>query len=70
MFVSKWYTYLLKHLHKTNIYTKAKKCEFYSELVEYLEYILSLSGLTISDNKVKIIQDWLKSKKVKNIQPS
>jgi len=30
--------------------------------------ILSLSGLTMSNDKVKIIQDWLKPKKVKDIQ--
>ena len=39
-----------------------------SKSVEYLEYILSSSGLTISDNKVKIILDWLELKKVKDIQ--
>ena len=48
---------LLKHLHKTDLYTKAEKCKFHSKSVEYLGYILSLSGLTMSDNKVKIIQD-------------
>ena len=48
---------VLKHLHKASLYTKAEKCEFYSKSVEYLEYILSSSGLTMSDNKVKIIQD-------------
>ena len=37
-------------------------------MVEYLEYILFPSSLTMSDNKVKIIQDWLEPKKVKNIQ--
>ena len=37
-------------------------------MVEYLGYILSPSGLTISDDKVKIIQDWLEPKKVKDIQ--
>ena len=47
---------VLKHLHKTGLYAKAEKCEFYSELVEYLKYILSPSGLTMSNNKV-IIQD-------------
>ena len=44
---------VLKHLHKVCIYTKAEKCEFHSESVEYLGYILSSSGLTISNNKVK-----------------
>ena len=48
---------VLKYLHKTGLYTKAEKCEFHSESVEYLGYILSPSGLTISNDKVKIIQD-------------
>jgi len=59
---------VLKHLCKASLYTKAEKYEFHSESVEYLGYILSLSGLTMSDDKVKIIQDWLEPKKVKDIQ--
>ena len=58
----------IKEVYKTSLYTKAEKCEFHSKSVEYLGYILSPSGLTISDNKVKIIQDWPEPKKVKNIQ--
>ena len=59
---------ILKYLHKAGLYAKAEKCEFHSESVEYLGYILSSSGLTMSDDKVKIIQDWPEPKKVKNIQ--
>ena len=59
---------VLKHLRKAGLYAKAEKCEFHSKSVEYLRYILSPSGLTMSDNKVKIIQDQLKRKKVKDIQ--
>ena len=59
---------VLKHLYKASLYTKAEKYGFHSELVEYLGYILSSSSLTMSDNKVKIIQDWPEPKKVKNIQ--
>ena len=58
---------VLNHLCKAGLYVKAEKCEFYSELVEYLGYILSPSGLTMSDNKIKIIQDWPEPKKVKDI---
>ena len=46
---------VLKYLYKAGLYIKAEKYEFYSELVEYLGYILFLSGLTMSSNKVKII---------------
>ena len=59
---------VLKHLYKAGLYAKAEKCKFYSKLVEYLEYILSLFSLIMSEDKVKIIQDWLEPKKVKNIQ--
>ena len=59
---------VLKHLCKAGLYAKAKKCEFHSESVEYLGYILFSSSLTMSNNKVKIIQNWLESKKVKDIQ--
>ena len=48
---------VLKCLYKTGLYTKVEKYEFHSESVEYLGYIFFPSGLTMSDNKVKIIQD-------------
>ena len=59
---------VLKYLHKASLYAKAEKYEFHSKSVEYLGYILSPSSLTMSDDKVKIIQDWLEPKKIKYIQ--
>ena len=59
---------VLKCLHKTSLYAKAEKYKFHSKSVEYLGYILSPSGLIMSDDKVKIIQDWPEPKKVKDIQ--
>ena len=59
---------VLKRLCKAGLYAKAEKCKFHSESVEYLGYILSPSGLTMSDDKIKIIQDWPEPKKVKDIQ--
>jgi len=49
---------VLKCLHKASLYAKAEKCKFHSKSVEYLGYILSPSGLTMSNDKVTIIQDW------------
>ena len=59
---------VLKCLHKAGLYAKAEKYEFHSKSVEYLGYILSPSGLTMSNDKIKIIQDWLEPMKVKDIQ--
>ena len=69
--MSKHHQYIkevLKHLCKAGLYAKAEKYKFYSELVEYLGYILFSSSLTMSNDKVKIIQDWPEPKKVKDIQ--
>ena len=59
---------VLKRFYKTSLYAKAEKYKFHSKSVEYLGYILFPSGLTMSDDKVNIIQDWLEPKKVKDIQ--
>jgi len=59
---------VLKRLQKAELYTKAEKCEFHLDSVKYLGYVLSLSGLTMSDAKVKTIQKWPEPKKVKDIQ--
>ena len=64
-----WYVKeVLKYLCKTGLYAKAKKYKFHFKLVEYLKYIFFPSGLTMSDDKVKIIQDWPEPKKIKDIQ--
>jgi len=49
-------------------FVTAEKCKFHLDSVEYLGYVLSLSGLTMSNAKVKTIQKWLEPKKIKNIQ--
>jgi len=59
---------VLKRLRKAGLYAKVEKCEFYSDSIEYLGYVLSPSGLTMSDAKVKTIQKWPEPKKVKDIQ--
>jgi len=58
---------VLKRLQKAGLYAKAKKCEFHSDSVEYLGYILSPSGLTMSNAKVKTIQERPELKKIKDI---
>jgi len=59
---------VLKQLHKSELYTKAEKCEFHLDSMEYLGYVLSPPGLTMSDTKVKTIQEWPEPKKIKDIQ--
>jgi len=46
---------VLNRLQKAGLYAKAEKCEFHSDSVEYLGYVLSSAGLTMSNAKVKTI---------------
>ena len=48
---------VLKYLCKAGFYTKVEKYKFHFKSVEYLGYIFFSSSLTMSNNKVKIIQD-------------
>jgi len=59
---------VLKRLQQAGLYAKAEKCKFHSDSIKYLGYFLSPSGLTMSDTKVKTIQEWLEPRKVKDIQ--
>jgi len=47
---------------------KAEKCKFHSKFIEYLRYILFSFELTMFLNKINMIQNWFKPKKIKNMQ--
>ena len=59
---------VLRRLCQHKLFAKPKKCEFHSDLVEYLGYFLSPNGLTMSADKVKAICNWPEPRKVKDIQ--
>jgi hypothetical protein len=64
-----------KHVQKVlcclqlhGLYAQANKCEFNTNSVEYLGYVLSPTGLSMAQDKVNTIQDWPELRKVKDIQ--
>ena len=59
---------VLRRLRKHGLYAKAEKCEFHTDTTEYLGYVLSPTGLTMSPEKVKAVQEWPESCKIKDIQ--
>jgi hypothetical protein len=61
---------VLRRLRKHGLYAKPEKCEFHTKSTEYLGYLLSPSGLTMSPDKIQTIQDWPEPCKVKDISPS
>ncbi|KAJ8519009.1 hypothetical protein ONZ45_g4010 [Pleurotus djamor] len=59
---------VLRRLRANKLYAKGEKCEFHADTVEYLGYILSPDGLKMSEDKIKVIQDWPEPRKVKDVQ--
>jgi len=59
---------VLHHLWLHGLFAKPEKCEFHSDLVEYLGYHLSPDGFTMSLDKIQTISDWPEPRKVKDIQ--
>ena len=47
---------------------KVNKCEWHKDSVEFLGYILKTEGLTMAEDKVKIIREWPEPWKVKDVQ--
>ena len=48
---------VLCRLHKNGLYARVNKCEFHSDTVEYLGYVLSPEELMMSSDKVCTIMD-------------
>ena len=59
---------VLWRLWEHGLYANNKKCEFHSDTVEYLEYIIDPGGIRMDKEKVKVIQDWPEPQKVKDVQ--
>jgi hypothetical protein len=59
---------VLRRLRKHGLYARPDKCEFHSNSAEYLGYMLSPSGLTMAEDKIKTILDWPTPRKVKDVQ--
>ena len=59
---------VLRRLCKNHLYARADKCDFHTNSVEYLGYMLAPVGLSMADYKVKTIQEWPEPRKVKDIQ--
>ncbi len=58
---------VLSRLHKNRLYARADKCEFHTSSCEYLGYMLSPQGLTMSAYKIQAIQDWPEPRKSRDI---
>src|SRR6266404_4186912 len=59
---------ILHQLKIVGLYANLKKCKFHMDTVEYLGFILSLTGLSMDPLKVSAIQEWPEPQNVQDIQ--
>jgi Reverse transcriptase (RNA-dependent DNA polymerase)/RNase H-like domain found in reverse transcriptase len=59
---------VLRRLRKHGLFSKANKGEWHRDSVEFLGYMLSADGFTMSVDKIQTIQDCPEPRKVKDIQ--
>jgi len=59
---------VLDRLEQHDLAVSLKKSVFHQDEVEFLGYIVRTSGVTMSDRKVKSVQDWAHPRSVKKVQ--
>ena len=59
---------MLERLHQFKLYTKLSKCFFITQIIEFLEYIISNHDVFMNLRKMKIIQTWLEFKTLRELQ--
>ena len=58
---------VLRKLEAASLLVKPEKCEFSKDSIEYLGYIITTSGIAMSQEKVKAILEWLQPDSVRAI---
>src|SRR6266481_6525115 len=59
---------VLRHLQEAGLYANPKKCNFHTDMVEYLGFILTPTGLHMDPAKVAAIQNWPELRNIRDVQ--
>src|SRR5260221_5508324 len=59
---------VLRRLQEAGLYANPKKCNFHTDTVEYLGFILTPTGLHMDPAKVATIQNWPEPRNVRDVQ--
>lgn len=59
---------VLERLRQFQLYANRKKCEFYTEQVEFLGFIVTTDGVQMDNRRIVAIQDWPVPKTYREVQ--
>jgi hypothetical protein len=58
----------LRRVEEVRLILKVSKCEFYTNKIEYLGYIISPIGIEMDPEKVQAVAEWKEPMNVKGVQ--
>ncbi|KAJ1590085.1 hypothetical protein NDA12_003868 [Ustilago hordei] len=61
-------TEVLTHLRSNRLFAKLSKCEFHTKTVEFLGYIIKLTGIEMDPEKVRTVKEWPMPESIHDIQ--
>ena len=59
---------MLERLRQFKLYVKLSKCFFMTQIIEFLEYIISNHDIFMNSRRMKIIQTWFEFKTLRELQ--
>src|SRR5258705_11700790 len=59
---------VLRRLQEAGLYMNPKKCNFHTDTIEYLGFILTPTGLHMDPVKVAAIQNWPELQNIRDVQ--
>ena len=59
---------VLAQLRENDLFCKPEKCEFHTDRIEFLGYVVSPDGVSMDEKKIKTILDWPEPRNVRDIQ--
>ena len=60
--------WILEELRKNNLFANLKKCCFHKDKVRFLAYVVSVQGVRIEEERIKVVKNWPKPKSMRDIQ--
>lgn len=60
--------HVLQRLTEAGVKLKASKCEFHTDRVEYLGFVIGPQGIEMDKEKIKTVTEWKQPTRVKEIQ--
>lgn len=59
--------WLLNVFRKYDFFINLKKCWFYKDEIQFLDYIILAQSIKIENKQIKVIKNWLELKSIKGI---